>query len=190
MLNVKNKFRLCHLVWKQSKWANWNTKCMTDLINYMQKRNGWINSIFFFFFFFFFLNLGFNVFGSFFFFFFKSSYFRAGDQRSWFMFFLFFSSSHFQSLTSFAVWLSLPIVPNKFRQVVKIKFVKRLSVWALVVMCSSFYSIISASMPILKALPAEKRECTRRCVWSEQILLLKLEIVKKTNGLLSCLNVQ
>lgn len=169
MLNVKNKFRLCHLVWKQSKWANWNTKCMTDLINYMQKRNGWINSIFFFL---------------------RSSYFRAGDQRSWFMFFLFFSSSHFQSLTSFAVWLSLPIVPNKFRQVVKIKFVKWLSVWALVVVCSSFYSIISASMPILKALPAEKRECTRRCVWSEQILLLKLEIVKKTNGLLSCLNVQ
>lgn len=144
---------------------------MYDRLNKLYAKEEWLNK----------LNL---------FFFFKSSYFRAGDQRSWFMFFLFFSSSHFQSLTSFAVWLSLPIVPNKFRQVVKIKFVKWLSVWALVVVCSSFYSIISASMPILKALPAEKRECTRRCVWSEQILLLKLEIVKKTNGLLSCLNVQ
>lgn len=144
---------------------------MYDRLNKLYAKEEWLNK----------LNL----------FFFKIVLFSSW--RSTFLvhvFFLFFSSSHFQSLTSFAVWLSLPIVPNKFRQVVKIKFVKWLSVWALVVVCSSFYSIISASMPILKALPAEKRECTRRCVWSEQILLLKLEIVKKTNGLLSCLNVQ
>lgn len=144
---------------------------MYDRLNKLYAKEEWLNK----------LNL----------FFFKIVLFSSW--RSTFLvhvFFLFFSSSHFQSLTSFAVWLSLPIVPNKFRQVVKIKFVKWLSVWALVVVCSSFYSIISASMPILKALPAEKRECTRRCVWSEQILLLKLEIVKKTNGLLSCLNMQ
>lgn len=144
---------------------------MYDRLNKLYAKEEWLNK----------LNL----------FFFKIVLFSSW--RSTFLvhvFFLFFSSSHFQSLTSFAVWLSLPIVPNKFRQVVKIKFVKWLSVWALVVVCSSFYSIISASMPILKALPAEKRECARRCVWSEQILLLKLEIVKKTNGLLSCLNMQ